>query len=48
MKTVYFLSKEVSKVMINQRSGKIINIGSALSYTADKKCPSYVTAKHVF
>ncbi len=46
LKTVYYLSKAVSKVMINQKSGKIINIGSALSYTADKKCPPYVTAKH--
>jgi 2-deoxy-D-gluconate 3-dehydrogenase len=46
MKSVYYLSKEVSKVMIRQKSGKIINIGSALSYTADRKCPSYVTAKH--
>ena len=46
MKTVYYLSKEVSKIMIKQGGGKIINIGSALSYTADKKCPSYVTAKH--
>ena len=32
--------------MVKQGSGKIINIGSVLSYTADKKCPPYVTAKH--
>ncbi|NLL39656.1 MAG: SDR family oxidoreductase [Clostridiales bacterium] len=46
LKSVYYLSKEASKVMIRQKSGKIINIGSALSYTSDRKCPSYVTAKH--
>ena len=26
--------------------GKIINVGSALSFTADANCPSYVVAKH--
>jgi len=46
LKTVYFLSHEVARVMIKQGGGKIINIGSALSYTADKKCPPYITAKH--
>jgi len=46
MKTVYFLSHAVAKVMKEQGGGKIINIGSALSYTADRKCPAYVTAKH--
>jgi 2-deoxy-D-gluconate 3-dehydrogenase len=30
----------------SRAAAKIINIGSALSYTADFKCPSYVTAKH--
>ena len=43
---MYYLGHEVAKVMIKQRSGKIINIGSALSFTADKKCPPYVAAKH--
>lgn len=46
LKAVYFLGHEVAKVMVKQRSGKIINIGSALSYAGDKKCPAYVTAKH--
>lgn len=46
MNAVYFLSQAVSKVMIKQNSGKIINIGSALSYTADKSCPPYIVAKH--
>jgi 2-deoxy-D-gluconate 3-dehydrogenase len=46
LNAVYYLSHEVVKVMIKQGSGKIINIGSALSFTADKKCPPYTTAKH--
>ncbi|MDR3295781.1 MAG: SDR family oxidoreductase [Clostridiales Family XIII bacterium] len=46
LNVVYYLGHETAKVMIKQRSGKIINIGSALSYTADKKCPPYVAAKH--
>jgi 2-deoxy-D-gluconate 3-dehydrogenase len=46
LKTVYYLAHDVAKIMVKQGNGKIINIGSALSYTADAKCPSYVTAKH--
>lgn len=46
LNAVYYLSHAVAKVMKQQRSGKIINIGSALSYTADKLCPPYVVAKH--
>ena len=46
MMSVYYMGHEVAKVMAKQGGGKIINIGSALSYTADFKCPSYVTAKH--
>ncbi len=43
---VYFMSKEVAGIMKAQRSGKIINIGSALSYTSDANCPPYTAAKH--
>jgi 2-deoxy-D-gluconate 3-dehydrogenase len=43
---MYYMGHDVAKVMIKQRSGKIINIGSALSFTADKKCPPYIAAKH--
>lgn len=43
---VYFLGHAVAKVMIKQGQGKIINIGSALSYTADENCPPYVASKH--
>lgn len=46
MNAVYLLGHEVAKVMAKQGHGKIINIGSALSYTADAKCPAYITAKH--
>jgi len=46
LKAVYFMAHEAARIMIPQGGGKIINIGSALSYTGDKKCPSYVTAKH--
>jgi 2-deoxy-D-gluconate 3-dehydrogenase len=46
LKTVYYLGHDVAKLMVKQGGGKILNIGSALSYTADGKCPGYVTAKH--
>jgi 2-deoxy-D-gluconate 3-dehydrogenase len=46
LNAVYHLGHAAAKVMMRQRSGKIINIGSALSYTADKRCPPYVAAKH--
>ncbi|MFP3089700.1 SDR family oxidoreductase [Treponema sp. TIM-1] len=46
LNVVYYLGHEVSKVMIKQGHGKIINIGSALSYTADGRCPPYVISKH--
>lgn len=46
LNAVYFMSKEVARVMKAQGSGKIINIGSALSYTSDAKCPPYTAAKH--
>lgn len=42
---VYYLSKVVAAVMKAQGGGKIINIGSALSYTSDKMCPPYTAAK---
>lgn len=45
LNSVYFLSHAVGKVMAEQGHGKIINIGSALSYTADKNCPPYTVSK---
>ena len=46
LNAVYYLSHLVVKEMAKQRSGKIINIASALAFTADKKCPPYTTSKH--
>ncbi|MGL6202417.1 MAG: SDR family oxidoreductase [Lachnospiraceae bacterium] len=46
LNAVYFLSHSAAKIMKQQKSGKIINIGSALSYAADKHCPPYTVAKH--
>jgi 2-dehydro-3-deoxy-D-gluconate 5-dehydrogenase len=46
LNSVYYLSHRVVKEMVKQNSGKIINIGSALSFTADKKCPPYTASKH--
>jgi len=46
LNAVYYLGHEVAKVMVKQGYGKIINIGSALSYTADGQCPPYVISKH--
>ncbi|MFP7224380.1 SDR family oxidoreductase, partial [Priestia filamentosa] len=43
---VYFLSQEVAKVMAEQRSGKIINIASMLSFQGGKFVPSYTASKH--
>jgi len=46
LNAVYYLSHLVVKEMAKQRSGKIINIASALAFTADKNCPPYTTSKH--
>jgi 2-dehydro-3-deoxy-D-gluconate 5-dehydrogenase len=43
---VYFLSQEVAKVMVEQRSGKIINIASMLSFQGGKFVPPYTASKH--
>ena len=47
LNAVYYLTHEAGKVMVKQGSGgKIINIGSVLSFTADNNCPPYAIAKH--
>lgn len=46
LNAVYYLSHLVVQEMAIQRSGKIINIASALAFTADKNCPPYTTSKH--
>jgi 2-dehydro-3-deoxy-D-gluconate 5-dehydrogenase len=44
--SVYFLSQEVAKVMVEQKSGKIINIASMLSFQGGKFVPPYTASKH--
>lgn len=44
--SVYFLSQEVARVMANQKSGKIINIASMLSFQGGKFVPPYTASKH--
>ena len=46
LNATYYMAHEAGKVMAKRGSGKIINIGSALSFTADNYCPPYVIAKH--
>ena len=42
----YYLGHKAALQMIRQGGGKIINVGSVLSFTADSNCPSYIVAKH--
>ena len=46
LNSVYFLSQETAKVMVEQKSGKIINIASMLSFQGGKFVPSYTASKH--
>lgn len=46
LNAVYFLSQEAAKVMVKQRSGKIINIASMLSLQGGKFVPPYTASKH--
>lgn len=46
LNSVYFLSQEAAKVMAEQRSGKIINIASMLSFQGGKFVPAYTASKH--
>lgn len=46
LNTAYFLGHRVGVKMMEQGSGKIINVGSALSFVSDKQCPPYTVAKH--
>lgn len=43
---VHYFSRAAAKVMAAQRYGKIINIGSALSFAADPNACAYTAAKH--
>lgn len=42
----YYLGRRAALQMMKQGAGKIINIGSTLSFTADRMCPPYVVSKH--
>lgn len=46
LNSLYFLSQEVAKVMVKQKSGKIINIASMLSFQGGKFVPPYTASKH--
>ncbi|AVK61495.1 2-deoxy-D-gluconate 3-dehydrogenase [Lactobacillus sp. CBA3605] len=46
LSTVYHMSLAAGKVMAKQKSGKIINIGSMLSFQGGKFIPSYTASKH--
>lgn len=46
LNSVYYLSKEVAKVMVEQKSGKIINIASMLAFQGGKFVPPYTASKH--
>ncbi|MDI4584751.1 2-dehydro-3-deoxy-D-gluconate 5-dehydrogenase KduD [Oenococcus sp. UCMA 14587] len=46
LSVVYRLSLAASKEFAKQKSGKIINIGSMLSFQGGKFIPSYTAAKH--
>ena len=46
LNTVYHLSQKVAKIMVEKKSGKIINIASMLSFQGGKFVPPYTASKH--
>jgi len=46
LNALYFLSQEVAKIMVQQGSGKIINVASMLSFQGGKFVPPYTASKH--
>ncbi|MEK3789778.1 2-dehydro-3-deoxy-D-gluconate 5-dehydrogenase KduD [Paenibacillus sp. FSL K6-1230] len=46
LNSVYFLSQAVARVMVEQKSGKIINIASMLAFQGGKFVPPYTASKH--
>ncbi|GHH97850.1 2-dehydro-3-deoxy-D-gluconate 5-dehydrogenase KduD [Neobacillus kokaensis] len=46
LNSLYLLSQEAAKVMVEPRSGKIINIASMLSFQGGKFVPPYTASKH--
>jgi len=45
LKAVFLLSQAAARVMVGQRSGKIINVASLLSFQGGIRVPSYTAAK---
>ncbi|WP_459480177.1 2-dehydro-3-deoxy-D-gluconate 5-dehydrogenase KduD [Clostridium saccharoperbutylacetonicum] len=46
LNAVYFLSQDVARIMVEQGSGKIINIASMLTFQGGKFVPPYTASKH--
>ncbi|RSK53956.1 2-dehydro-3-deoxy-D-gluconate 5-dehydrogenase KduD [Bacillus canaveralius] len=46
LNSLYLLSQEAAKVMVEQKRGKIINIASMLSFQGGKFVPPYTASKH--
>ena len=46
LKTAFFLAQAAANVMLHQGGGKIINVGSVLSFQGGILVPSYAAAKH--
>ena len=46
LNAVYHLSQKVAKLMVEQKSGKIINIASMLAFQGGKFVPPYTASKH--
>lgn len=46
LNSLYFLSQLVAKEMVEQGSGKIINITSMLTFQGGKFVPAYTASKH--
>jgi len=46
LEAVHYFSRAVAQVMAKQNYGKIINIASALSFSADLNATAYTAAKH--
>ena len=46
LKCCYYLGRQAALHMMKNGGGKIINVSSALAFTADRNCPPYVVSKH--
>ena len=46
LNTVYYMSQDDGKIMVEQGYGKIINVASMLSFQGGKFVPAYTASKH--